>query len=112
MRTAQSASEWYALNPRVRRLWVFQADEVEADTAYALDVVVVLAPVGDSDEVGPIWLAKGREWQSQLQRLLGRGVRLDCIDEDETAPRAGGAQRPRVCVTSIAWREVSANDIL
>jgi hypothetical protein len=86
-------SDWYALNPQVRRIWVYP------DGAGDMHVVVALAPVGDSDDTSPIWLAKGTGWQRQLQRLIGRRVHLEWFDADTGV-------EPRVFLASIAWREV------
>jgi len=104
-RTASIVSEWYALNPEIRRLWVYEAAETDGDDAGALHVIVVLAPVCDSDDISPIWLAKCAGWQRRLQKLIGRKVHLDCFDGDtEVAPYLEGFEHARVCVPSIAWR--------
>lgn len=94
---AEIVSEWYRLNPDVRQLRLY-----EADGTGDVHVVVALAPVCDSDDTSPIWLAKCARWQSQLQRLIGRRVHLDWFDADTEVPRCA---EPRACLASIAWRD-------
>lgn len=99
---ARIVSEWYALNPDITRLWVYEAGAAEPGDARDVHVVVALMPVCDSDDISPKWLAKCTGWQSELQTLIGRRVRLDCFDADtEAVPCAEDA---RVCLASIAWR--------
>lgn len=99
---ARIVSEWYALNPDITRLWVYEAGAAEPGDARDVHVVVALMPVCDSDDISPEWLAKCTGWQSELQTLIGRGVRLDCFEADtEAVPCAEDA---RVCLASIAWR--------
>ena len=103
-RVAEIAAEWYALNPGVRRLWVYET----AETGRDIHVVVALAPVCDSDDMSPIWLAKGNGWQSQLQMLIGRRVQLDCFDENtDTVPCEGVPHGAGTCLASIVWRDLS-----
>jgi hypothetical protein len=102
-------SDWYALNRAVRRLWVYEASETDPDNGRDIHVVVALIPVCDSDDISPIWLAKCTSWQRQLQRLIGRRVLLDWLDEaTELVPCAEGPQRARVCLASVAWRDCCA----
>ena len=99
-------SEWYALNPDVRRLWVHEADETAPDDARDIYVTVALTPVCDSDDISPIWLSKCTAWQRHLQSLIGRRVHLDWFDaESEVVPCEEVPAHARVCLTSIAWRE-------
>ena len=99
-------SEWYALNPDIRRLWVYEAGEMGPDDARDVHVVVALTPVCDSDDISPIWLARCTGWQRHLERLIGRRVQLDWFDGDtELVPCAECSDRARVCLASIAWRE-------
>jgi hypothetical protein len=101
-----SLSEWYSRQPDVRRLWVFEADVPCLDDAAEVHVVVGVAPVCDSDDISPIWLARSGAWQRQLQRLIGRTVHLDCFDAaTEVVPSAEEPEGARVCLASIAWRE-------
>ena len=102
-RIARIVSEWYALNPDITRLWVYEAGEAEPVDARDVHVVVALMPVCDSDDVSPKWLAKCTGWQRELQGLIGRRVHLDCFDADtEVAPCAEDA---RVCLARIGWRD-------
>jgi len=104
-RMARIVSEWYAQNPDIRRLWVYEAGETDPDDARDIYVVVALTPVCDSDDISPIWLAKCTDWQRQLPRRIGRRVHLDWFDGDtDTVPCVEGPEPARVCLASIAWR--------
>lgn len=108
-RMGRIVSEWYAANPDIARLWVYEADEPEADDASAIHVTVAITPVCDSDDIGPIWLARCADWQRDLQAVMGRRVRLDWFDGDaEVVPCVEDPQCRRVCVASIAWRDSSS----
>ena len=100
-------SEWYALNPDIRRLWVYEAGEkTEPDDVRDIHVIVALTPVCDSDDISPIWLARCTGWQKHLQRLVGCRVHLDWFDGDaEAEPCAEDPVHARVCLASIAWRD-------
>jgi hypothetical protein len=99
---ASIAAQWYAGNPDVRRLWVYRFP----DTASALQVVVALAPVVDSDDISPIWLARCASWQRDLQARMGHDVRLDWFDEDfEAQPCAKTSDPAQVCLATLAWRD-------
>jgi hypothetical protein len=103
--TASIVSRWYARNSEVRRLWVYETSETERGDV-PVHVVVALTPVGDSDDISPIWLAKCTGWQRDLERLIGRGVRLDWFDADtEVVPCADVGERSRVCLASVGWRD-------
>jgi len=103
---ARIAAEWYAVNSDVRRLWVYETGETGADQGSALHVVVALAPVVDSDDISPIWLARCAAWQRDLQARIGRRVRLDWLDEDfEAPPCAMPNDRSQVCLATVAWRD-------
>ena len=105
-RMASILSEWYALNPNVRRLWVYGAGETDPDDTRDIHVVAALTPVCDSDDISPIWLARYAGWQRLLQKLIGRRVHLDWFDGDiEVVPCAEGSEHARVCLASIAWRD-------
>lgn len=105
-RTVRLMSEWYAHNPDVSRLWVYEAARTRHGDAHAVHVVVALAPVCDSDDISPIWLAKCTGWHKELQRLIGQDVRLDWFDGDtEAVPCAGVSEQSRACLTSIGWRD-------
>ena len=105
-RIARIAYDWYALNPDITRLWVYEAGEAEPGDARDVHVVVALMPVCDSDDVSPKWLAKCTGWQRELQRLIGRRVHLDCFDADtEAVPCAQDREHARVCLASIGWRD-------
>jgi hypothetical protein len=105
-RMGRIASEWYALNPDVRRLWMYEAGASVADEARDLHVVVALAPVCDSDDISPIWLARCNDWQRNLQDLTGARVRLDWFDGDtEAVPCAQGPEPSRTCLASVTWRD-------
>jgi hypothetical protein len=98
-------SEWYALNPDIRRLWVYEAGESDPIDAPEIHVVVALAPVCDSDDTTPIWLARSIGWQRQLERLIGRTVRFGWLDAaSEAVPCEEGREHARVCLASIGWR--------
>src|SRR5512134_2329167 len=58
LRMERIVSEWYALNPDIRRLWVYEAGKPDPDDARGIHVIVALAPVCDSDDISPIWLAR------------------------------------------------------
>lgn len=104
---ARIAAEWYAVNSDVRRLWVYETGETGADQGSALHVVVALAPVVDSDDISPIWLARCTGWQRDLQARIGRSVQLDWLDEDfEALPCAKRDNRSQVCLATVAWRDV------
>lgn len=90
-------SEWYGRNPGIRQLQVYEAEGTDD-----VHVVVALAPVCDSDDTSPIWLAKCARWQRQLQRLIGRRVHLDWFDADSEVPSCA---EPRACLASVAWRD-------
>ena len=103
----QVASEWYALNPDIRRLWVYEAREPYVHDKRDVHVIVALRPVCDSDDIGPIWLAKSADWQRELQRLIGRRVHLDWFDGDVGSVLcAEDPERARAGLTSIAWRHI------
>ena len=105
-RIARIVFEWYALSPDITQLWVYEAGEAEPGAAGDVHVVVALMPVCDSDDISPIWLAKCTGWQRDLQSLIGRRVHLDCFDADtEVAPCAEDAERARVCLAGIGWRD-------
>ena len=105
----RTVSEWYALNPDIARLWVYEAVEPDPDYARDIHVTVALTPVCDSDDISPIWLARCTGWQRDLQRLIGRWVHLDWFDGDTEVVRcAEDPEHARVCVASIAWRDSSS----
>ena len=105
-RVGRIVSEWYALNPDIRRLWVYEAGETGPDDARDIYVVVALTPVCDSDDISPIWLARCTGWQRHLQKLIGCRVHLDWFDGDtEVVPCAKGPEYTGVCLASIAWRD-------
>ena len=105
-RMEKVASEWYAQNPDVRRLWMYMAGNSAPGEAHDIHVIVALAPVGDSDDITPIWLARCNGWQRHLQTLIGSRVRLDWFDGDtETVPCTQGPDLSRTCLASVAWRE-------
>jgi len=98
-------SEWYARNPDIRRLWIYAARETDPDHARAFHVVVALAPVCDSDDTSPIWLARCAGWHRHLQGLIGHGVQLHWFDAGTDAvPCEEDPEHGRVCLASIAWR--------
>ncbi len=101
-------AEWYALNPDVTRVWVYEAGQIGVDEARDINVFVALAPVCDSDDISPIWLARCTDWQRQLQYLLGSRVHLDWFDGDtEVVPCGEGTESTFVCLSNIAWRDPS-----
>jgi hypothetical protein len=103
-------SDWYALNPDIARLWVYEADEPDHDDARDIYVTVALTPVCDSDDISPIWLARCTDWQRDLQRLIGRRVHLDWFDGDtEVVPCAEDSEHARACLASIVWRDSSSD---
>ena len=105
-RLRSAVSEWYALNPDIRRLWVYETGEAGPDDARGIYVIVALTPVCDSDDISPIWLARCTDWERHLQGLIGRRVHLDWFDGDtEVVPCAEGSEHARVCLASIAWRD-------
>jgi hypothetical protein len=102
----ETLSRWYALNPDITRLWVYEARRPDHDDARDMHVVVAIGPVCDSDDIGPIWLARYDGWRRDLQRLIGRTVLLDWFDGDtEGTPCLEGSDDTRACVASIAWRD-------
>ena len=99
-------SDWYAVNPDVRRMWIYERGASDSRGARAVHVVVALAPVCDSDDTSPIWLARSARWQRELQRLIGRTVRLDWFDADtDAAPCAEDPAQAGVCLATVAWRD-------
>jgi hypothetical protein len=104
-RIVSIASEWYALNPDIRWLWLYEAGEADPEDAGDIYVIVALTPACDSDEISPIWLAKSTGWQRELQTLIRRRVHLDWFDADTAVvPAAVGREQAHVCLASIAWR--------
>jgi len=104
---ASIAAEWYARNPDVRRLWVYGLHDADRDDAPTLHVVVAIAPVVDSDDISPIWLAQCASWQRDLQARMGHSVRLDWLDEDfEALPCAKANDRTPACFATLAWRDI------
>ena len=102
----RDVSDWYARNPEIRRLWVYEAGETESCDARDIQVVVALTPVCDSDDISPIWLARCTGWQRHLQNLTGCRVHLDWFDGDtEAEPCAEDSAPVRVCLASIEWRD-------
>lgn len=105
-RMEKIASEWYAQNPDVRRLWMYEAGESAPDEVHDIHVIVALAPVCDSDDITPIWLARCTGWQRHLQRLIGSRVQLDWFDGDtEAVPCTQGPVPSRTCLASVGWRD-------
>lgn len=106
-RMGRVVSEWYALNPSIRRLWMYEAGETDPDDARSIHVIVALTPTCDSDDTSPIWLARCTGWQRHLQSLIGHRVHLDWLDGDNEVVQceAGGSEDARVCLASIDWRE-------
>jgi hypothetical protein len=99
-------SKWYALNPDITRLWVYEGRRPGRDDTRGMHVVVAIGPVCDSDDIGPIWLARSEGWRRDLQRQIGRPVLLDWFDGDtEGAPCLEGSDDTLACVASIAWRD-------
>ena len=97
---------WYALNPDVTRVWVFDSEKAASGAARGVRVLVTLAPVCDSDDVEPIWLARCKRWQNELERLMGRTVHLDRFEgELECTPFADDPRRP-ACLAAIRWRYI------
>jgi hypothetical protein len=102
-------SEWYALNSDISRLWLYEAGAPDHDDRRDIHVVVALTPVNDSDDIGPIWLARCAGWERDLQGLIGHRVHLEWFDGDtELVPCAEDAERARVCVASVTWRDSSS----
>jgi peptide-methionine (R)-S-oxide reductase len=101
-------SKWYALNPDITRLWAYEAHRPDRDDGRDMHVVVAIGPVCDSDDIGPIWLARSAGWRRDLQSLIGRPVLLDWFEGDtEEAPCVEASEDARACVASIAWRDSS-----
>ena len=65
-------AEWAAREPRIRRAWLLDDNEV----------AVELQPVADSEETLAIWLYKADKWRAQLLERVGPGVRLEWLDPD------------------------------
>src|SRR5262245_46996458 len=65
-------ADWATADPRIRRVWVSGADMVALE----------LEPVPDSEETFVVWMAHCRRWHGELERRLGRRVRLAWIDPD------------------------------
>jgi hypothetical protein len=101
-------SRWYALNSDITRLWVYEPGSPDHDAARDIHVVVAIRPVGDSDDIGPIWLARCTGWHDDLQRLIGRPVHLDWFEADtEAVPCVEDLDHDGTCIASIAWRDPS-----
>jgi hypothetical protein len=100
---------WYARNHDILRLWVYEAADA---VVHEVNVVVALMPVCDSDEIHPVWLAKCKDWQRELQGLLGTAVHLDWYDvESELAPCGTVKGWSRNCLVNVAWRDFSGGTI-
>jgi hypothetical protein len=89
-------AQWYAAHASIRRLWAIE------DPA-ALIVLVSLEPTSDGDDPLPVWLAKNRDWTSDLRRVTQREVQLKLIV-------AGGFDEPHLIadaalIAEVNWRE-------
>jgi hypothetical protein len=105
-RCEELVAAWYALNADVTRVWVFDSEKSASGAAGGVRVFVTLAPVCDSDDVEPIWLARCKRWQNELERLMGRTVHLDRSEgEVEYAPFGDDPQR-FACLAAIRWRYI------
>jgi hypothetical protein len=105
-RIVSIAAQWYAVNSDIRRLWIYEAGEAGPVDGGDIYIFVTLAPVCDSDDISPIWLARSTGWRINLQRLIGRRVHLGCFDADtETVPCAKDSEHARACLVSIGWRD-------
>jgi hypothetical protein len=98
------AAEWYAQNPDVLRLWLYESvDSPAADVS----VVLAIAPTCDGNEVAPIWLARCHDWQRQLEVRLSKTVHLDWFNAELEPVPSGELEAPtRVCLASVAWRYI------
>jgi hypothetical protein len=103
-RMRSAAAEWYAQNPDVLRLWLYEpVDSPGADVS----VVLAIAPTCDGSEVAPIWLARCHDWQRQLEMRLAKTVHLDWFNaEFEPVPCGESGGPTRVCLASVAWRYI------
>lgn len=107
VRVGQVVSEWYAANSEITRIWVYEATNPSFDRATDVSVVVDLAPVCDSDDIEPIWLARCTTWKRDLERIIGRPVELDRIEEGAVLPPSRETSEPRTaCLASIGWRYI------
>jgi hypothetical protein len=103
----QVISAWYAANSEITRIWVYEATNPGSDRATDVSVVVALAPVCDSDDIEPIWLARCAAWKRDLERIIGRPVELDRIEEGAALPPSGQTSEPRTaCLANIGWRYI------
>ena len=105
-RLKEIVSAWYSLNPDVRRLWVYEAGATHSGDARDIHVIVSLTPVGDSDDITPIWLARRSGWQRHLETLTESRVHLRCTEiETDQEACTEDPQHARVCVAHVAWRD-------
>ena len=107
-RMARIVSEWYARNPDISRLWLYETGEPDPDDARAIRVVVALTPVCDSDETGPIWLARCAGWERQLHELIGHPVALASLDGPaEVVTLPDSPDHALVCLARMSWRDAA-----
>jgi hypothetical protein len=66
---------WYDSKPAVQRLWAIESRGAGGDTE--LRVIVMLEPSPDSDEVTPIWMARGAQWVTDLRHRVAVPMRLE-----------------------------------
>jgi hypothetical protein len=103
----RSIADWYALQPRVRRLWAFwvQARAASIGTGQ-IRAVVQLEPSADGNEIGPSWVANAATWENELRLRLACAVRLERFRSDDQLlgeESELGFERP--LVTAQSWRD-------
>jgi len=93
---AKALARWYAAHSSIRRLWASDGRDV-------LIVFVALEPTSDGDDTLPVWLAKSRDWASDLRLVTHREVQLQLVVSD-------GFEEPHVVtdaalIAEVSWRE-------
>jgi len=93
---ARSLARWYAAQSSIRRLWASESRD-------ALVVFVALEPTSDGDDALPVWLARNRDWASDLRLVTRREVQLKLVASDvfEEPHVVTGA----ALIADVSWRE-------
>lgn len=89
-------AKWYAAHASIRRLWAIE-DSV------ALIVFVTLEPTSDGDDTLPVWMAKHRDWASDLRVFTDRDVHLKLFASGILA--APSVTADAVVIAELSWRD-------
>jgi hypothetical protein len=93
---ARALAQWYAAQSSIRRLWASEDRD-------ALIVFVALEPTADGDDTLVVWLAKNRDWASDLRLVTHREMQLKLVVSDVF-------EEPHVVtdaalIAEVSWRE-------